>query len=273
MDEPLFDSMSAAAVILGVIALVTLKASQRATDSLNHARMLGLVGHVALGLSVSLLLLRWGQGFFSLPTDQRPSEWRAGLLMLFCGLGVGIAMRLLIVSDPRIRAWHFAMLVGCVEVALLLASAWKWMLLVLVIVTAVAWWSAKRRTWLAAPHAAATMEPALVAALSAALLLLVFGTWDHVLDRETQRKTRSPRYSAWPRLTALQDAWQRTNWTIKSSDPDSEAAVTKSASREQRIAWGLAALTIVFVTALKPVSRLSQIDMPAIADQETPHVS
>ncbi len=107
-------------------------------------------------------------------------------------------------------------------------------------------------------------EPALVLFASSALLLLLLGTWQHVVEHETQRKTRSPRYSAWPRATALRDAWERTGWTAKLQPSDDER-LPDAPSREQHVALGLGALLLLFVTAARYQPE------PKMADSEANH--
>lgn len=269
MGEPLFDGVSAAIVLSGAAAIIVLRSAESASADRN--RRLGLIGHLLLGVSISLLLYRWVDAVTSLPADARPSSWHSGALAVACGIGLVAAMKALIGLTASNRIQNFVIATLCGAAALMLAAAWEWAWLILTLLAsgvARTLWIAKRADRNAASHRDADeplREPALVLLVSAALLLLLLGTWQHVVEHETQRKTRSPRYSAWPRATALSDAWERTGWTVKPNTSDADARLPDAASREQHVALGLAVLLLVVVaTAWCPTE-------PTFADSETDH--
>lgn len=305
MNEPLWDGMSAAAVVFGVIAVVVLRIARGSPNPSSSTKTLSLVGYVALVLCLAVFLIRWAQGISALADDQRPSFVRSAALLMSCAAGVGVAISLLASRDQRAQRNHFAFLSGLVATACFFA-VWQWAVLVLVLIVPGVWFAtnSKReqsRTHLPQQnsnqsdvpaladalgstrqtpegvqinegHATATKEPVLVGVLTALLLLLLLGTWDHVFEREIQRETRSPRYSAWPRATALHDAWQRTGWTVKPEDKGSVKFVESTASREQHIAWGLGALMLVIAVAARGVSKSESDVPPTDLHQEPPHV-
>jgi hypothetical protein len=95
-------------------------------------------------------------------------------------------------------------------------------------------------------------ESGLIMLAAAALLVILLGTWQHVVEHEGQRLTRSTRYSAWPRATALANAWERSGWVVKRDehspqqfDRASVELMARTASREQNIAWGLGVMLLV----------------------------
>ena len=255
MGEPLFDGFSAAIVGSGAVAVWLLTLAGAETQNLARERRLNVIGHLWLGLAVSLLLYRWVEAVMSLPSDSRPNLWSSGALSAMCGIGLVAAMKTVIGGRRTHRLWHLAIAAACGAFALCIAAAWDWALLVLTLLTcgiALSMWISKRAA------SAATLddseidqprEPMLVFLISASLLLLLFGTWQHVVENETQRTTRSPRYTAWPRSTALSDAWERTDWKAKPGEADSSIRVTNAASREQQIALGLGILLLVVATS------------------------
>ena len=260
MGEPLFDGITAAIVLFGVAAVLVLRLAGTETTDVRLAFRLDVAGHVFLGIAVSLFLYRWISGVTALPSHVRPSAWMSGTLAIVCGLGIVAAVKAVIgVSDAR-RMRDFAIAAYCGAIALVVASAWDWGGLLLTLLTAgvglVMWRSARHRDVTAAdnsrePH----RESVLALIVSAAMLLLLLGTWQHVIENETHRQTRSPRYSAWPRATALRDAWERTGWIAKPKDDDSSQHAMKVASHEQRIALGLGSLLmVVVIVALRRAS-------------------
>ena len=273
MGEPLFDEISAAIVGSGAVAILLLRLACVETTNVDHARRLSIIGHLWLSLAVSLLLYRWIDAVTSLPSDSRPNLWKSGALTVMCGIGLVAAVKAVIGGAHTHRIWHFAIAATCGAVALIIAAAWDWALLMLALLTtglALAMWISKRAASAAVPDDEAVdqpREPVLVFCVSAALLLLLLGTWQHVVENETQRKTRSPRYSAWPRPTALRDAWERTDWTAKQGAADSSVRVSQAASREQRIALGLGVLLLVVATSAWHKSH------PKFAEAETDHAS
>ena len=253
MGEPLFDGITAAIVLFGVAAVLVLRLAVAQATDVRRAFRLDATGHVFLGIAVSLFLYRWISGVTALPSDVRPSSWVSGTLAVVCGLGIMAAVKAVIgVSDAR-RMRDFAIAAYCGAIALVVASAWDWGGLLLTLLTAgvalVMWRSARHRDVTATdnsrePH----RESVLALIVSAAMLLLLLGTWQHVIENETHRQTRSPRYSAWPRATALRDAWERTGWIAKPKGDESSQRAAKVASHEQRIALGLGSLLMVVVS-------------------------
>ncbi len=267
MGEPLFDGVSAAIVGSGAVAIWLLRLALAETTTVDRARRLSVIGHLWLGVAVSLLLYRWIDAVTSLPNGSRPNLWSSGALTVMCGIGVVAAVKAVIGGAGTQRACHFAITAACGVVALGIAGAWDWALLALVMSgLALAIWLSKRAANAPIPDGEAVdqpREPVLAVCISAALLLLLMGTWQHVVEHETQRQTRSPRYSAWPRPTALRDAWERTDWTAKQGADDSSIRVAKSASHEQRVALGSGVLLLVVAASAWHKSNLR------IAEPET----
>lgn len=251
MDESLFDGISAASIGSGAVAVLLLRMAAYEMTNVARARRLNVVGHLWLGLAVSFLLYRWIDAVTSLPSDSRPNLWRSGALTVTCGIGLVAAVKAVIDRAAALRVLHFAIAAACGAVVLGIAAAWGWALLVLALLTsglALAMWNSKRAVTgpiLDDEVIDQPREPVLVFLVSASLLLLLLGTWQHVVENETQRQTRSPRYTAWPRVTALRDARERTDWTAKPGDADSGVRVANAASHEQRIALGLGILLLV----------------------------
>lgn len=264
MGEPLFDGVSAAIVTSGTVAIIVLRFAEAANS--DRSRRLSLIGHLLLGVSISLLLYRWADAVTSLPTETRPSVWRSGALAVACGIGLVAAVKSVVGPTVLGRVTLLIAAVGFVESALLFAGEWRWALLLQVlwlgIFALVKWLSQRAGHKQAADECDRHREPALVLFVSAALLLLLLGTWHHVVEHETQRKTRSPRYSAWPRATALRDAWERTGWTAK-PNPKSAATQPDAASHEQHVAWGLGALLLVVVASARYQSDSKAVDPEA----------
>lgn len=271
MGEPLFDEISAAIIGSGAVAVWLLRLACAETTNVDRARRFSVIGHLWLGLAVSLLLYRWIDAVTSLPNGSRPNLWSSGALTVMCGIGVVAAVKAVIGGAGAQRVWHFAITAACGVVALGIAGAWDWALLTLVMSgLALATWLSKRAVNAAIPNDELDdqpREPVLVFGISAALLLLLLGTWQHVVEHETQRQTRSPRYSAWPRPTALRNAWERTDWTAKQGADDSSIRVAKSKSHEQRVALGLGVLLLVVAASALHKSNLR------LAETETDHAS
>lgn len=273
MGEPLFDEISAAIVVSGAVAVWLLRWADAETTNADRARRLNIIGHLWLGVAVSLLLYRWIDAVTSLPSDSRPNLWRSGALTVMCGIGLAAAVKAVIGGAHTQRVWHFSIAAVCGAVALCIAAAWEWALLVLALLTsglALATWISKRTASAAISDDEAVeqpREPVLVFCVSAALLLLLLGTWQHVVENEAQRKTRSPRYSAWPRSTALRDAWERTDWTAKQGADDSSIRVSQAAAHEQRVALGLGVLLLIVATSAWHRSHSK------FAEAETDHAS
>ncbi len=273
MGEPLFDEISAAILGSGAVAFLLLRWASAESANVDRARRLSVIGHLWLGLAVSLLLYRWIDAVKSLPSDSRPNLWSSGTLTTMCGIGLAAAVKAVIGGARTHRVWYFAIVAACGAVALGIAGAWDWALLLLALLTsglALSMWISKRAASAAVQNDEAAdqpREPVFVFCVSAALLLLLLGTWQHVFEHETQRKTRSPRYSAWPRPTALRDAWERTDWTAKQGADDSAMRVSKAASHEQLVALGLGVLLLVVAISAWHKSH------PKFADAEVDHAS
>ncbi len=250
MGEPLFDGITAGIVSFGVAAVLVLRMAVAEVSNARRAFRLDVAGHVLLGLSVSLLLSRWISGVTSLPSDVRPSTWLSGTLAIACGLGIVAAVKAVVGFSAARRTRDFAIAAVCGAVALAAALAWEWVLLLLAFLAVgggLAMWRLTRTRDVNVEDR--PREPVLVLIVSAAMLLLLLGTWQHVIENETQRQTRSPRYSAWPRATALRDAWERTGWIAKPGDDESIQRVANVASHEQGVALGLGALLLVVIAS------------------------
>jgi hypothetical protein len=254
MGEPLCDEISAALIGSGLVSIWLLRSANAETANLDRARRLTVIGHLWLGLAISLLLYRWIDALTSLPSALRPNLWRSGALTATCGIGLAAAVKAVIGEARRARIRNFAIASACGVVALGIAAAWNWAFLVLMLLIGsltLATWNSKRvasAVILDDERTDQSREPVLVCLVGAAVLLLLLGTWQHVVEYEAQRTTRSPRFSAWPRPSALRDAWERTDWTTKRGAADSSARVAKSASHEQRVALGLGLCLLVVST-------------------------
>ena len=273
MDEPLFDGVTAAIVFLGVAAVLVLRSSISVAANTERRQRLDLAGHLLLGIAISLLLYRWVDAMTALPADSRPNAWRGGALAVACGIGLVAALKAVIGVSITSRFRYFVIACASGTIALFIAAAWDWAVLLLVMLSAgVAW--AQWRSTDARDAAQVTdekepqREPVLVLLIAAMLLLLLLGTWQHVIDNEIQRRTRSPRYSAWPRATALRDAWERTGWIAKPEDDKSTQRVAKLASHEQAVALGLGALLLVVIASASCRANSER----AVSDPTTPEV-
>lgn len=254
MGEPLFDGVSAAIVLFGSVAVIVLRSVSVDAESVERTRRFHFVGHLLLGISVSLLLYRWIDAMTMLPADARPNVWLGGALSTACGIGLVAAVKAVIAESIASRVRYFVIAAASGAISLAIASAWDWALLLLALLSSgialVQWNSTRTRVTDSSPDdAEAPREPALVLTVSASLLLLLLGTWQHIVANEVQRKTRSSRYSAWPRATALRNAWERTGWVAKPNDDKSAEQVADVASQEQRIAIGLGSLLLVVAVA------------------------
>lgn len=268
MGEPLFDGLSAAIVASGAVAVWMLRSAAGETADSERARRLNVIGLLWLGVAVSLLLYRWIEATTSLPVASRPNVWTSGTLAVLCGIGVAAAVKAMVGGTREQQEASFAIMAVCAAGALLVAAAWEWALVAsaLLFGVIVARWFFKSPTNVACSEdetedeSDPPREPLLVFGVSTALLLLLLGTWQHVIEHETHRMTRSPRYSAWPRPTALRDAWERTDWVTKPGDVESRERVAETASREQRVAIGLSLLLLVVTAAAWRNSRFELTD-------------
>ena len=269
MDEPLFDGLTAAIVFLGASAVIVLRSATADVVNLERTKRLDIAGHLLLGIASSLLLYRWVDAMTILSPESRPNAWRGGALSAACGIGLIAAVKSVIGASMVGRVRYFVIAATSGTIALFIASAWDWAVLLLVMLSAgIAggqWFSTFART---VPQATDEKQPqgapALVLLLSAVLMLLLLGTWQHVIENETQRQTRSTRYSAWPRATALRNAWERTGWAAKPMVDESAKRVTDVAAREQRIALGLGSLLLIVAVS----ARCRTSHEPAIAEAD-----
>lgn len=250
MGESLFDGVSAAIVLFGSVAVIVLRSAGVDAENVERSRRFNLAGNVLLGIAVSLLLYRWIDAVTVLPTDARPNLWWSGALSTACGIGLVAAVKAVIAESIASRIHYFVIAAGSGVVSLVIASVWDWALLLVALlspgIALAQWGSIRTRVADSSTEDEETpREPALVLTVSALLLLLLLGTWQHVIANEVQRKTRSVRYSAWPRATALRNAWERTGWAAKPDDDKSAKQVVDVASHEQRIAMGLGSLLLV----------------------------
>ena len=254
MEEPLFDVMTAVIVCVGVASVVVLRSASHEATTAEHVPRLRLLGHLLLGIASSLLLYRWVDAMTALPLEIRPNAWRSGALIAACGIGLIAAVKAVTDLSTNGRFQYFVIAAACGAVSLFIAAVWNWAMLLSVLLLAgivsAQWRSKHIRT---APQLAneedSSHEPALATVVSAMLLLLLLGTWQHVIENETQRRTRSTRYSAWPRTTALRNAWERTGWIVKSRDDESAQKLAKIASHEQSVALGLGTLLLVVIAS------------------------
>lgn len=272
MGEPLFDGISAAVILAGAVAVLLLRSAVAETANPDRSRRLSVIGHVCLSIAVSLLLYRWIAAVTSLLLTFQPNVWRSGALSVACGIGLAAAVKAVIGGTSANLRRNFTVTGVCGVAALSIAATWEWALLVLAMLTsglALAMWLSQRPTSIAIPNDEPTQprEPVLVFCVCAALLLLLVGTWQHVVEHESHRRTRSPRYSAWPRPSALHDAWERTGWIPKTEDADSRVRVAEASTREQLVATGLGLLLLVVAVTAWQTSRHQ------IADAETDHAS
>ncbi len=283
MDEPLIDWVTVVAAFLGVAAVLTLRVDESVKTNADRVRQQHCVGLLLLTLCVGALMSRWVESLMALPLAMRPPVGRQVILAAVCGFGIAAAILSVTASTVAARMKSFLAVVANVVLALIVAAAWKWAALLIALLASGAYAavvSYRRinrragevklitssnqrerplcdRTYQADAFRPPTddtvpREPALVLITAVGLLLLLLGTWQHVVSREGQRTTRSQRYSAWPRVTALKDAWERTGWVAKADEKNSTQTnaesvqrVTVVAAREQRIAWGLGALLLV----------------------------
>ena len=224
------------------------------------------LGQVLLGFAVSLLLWRWIDSYWSVSSaGKTASVWLSiGLTAFFCGIGIAGAVNALFGVTAHSRQIGFLITCGCGVAAMLLAQAWLVALLSLTMLTGAAF---TERWW---PHGTAPRhpsplsggerepdtcdvyrpdhrvhEPTLLLVTGIGLLVLLLGTWQHVLDYEVQRKTRSQRYSAWTRPRALENAWERTDVLPRPTDPQSPARSGQLSARETATSAGLFALLLI----------------------------
>lgn len=273
MDEPLFDGVSAAIVLIGSGAVITLRLAVTDVANAARTRQFWIVGNVLLGIAVSLFLYRWIDSATSLSSPSRSDLWRSGLLVTTSAIGLVASVKSVLeqIAIRRIRFFVIAVVYGVISA--LIPATWDWFFQMLsspswppIIATSFlmilflsvlapgilnAVWFPFQETLVAksVDDHERLREPTLVLSISAAMLLLLLGTWQHAIANETQRETRSSRFSAWPRATALRNAWERTGWAVKPTDKSSEQRVAEIALSEQRIAWGLGSLLLILAIA------------------------
>lgn len=259
MNEPLFDSLTAVSAFLAVAAVLTLRPADPPPTNVDRIKQRHIAGLALLVLSVGALLYRWIGSVVTVPTDMRLGIVREALLTATCGFGIAAAILSVTATALADRVKSFLAVAACGAIALMIGVAWEWALL-WVSLLAFGCWAVLRITQRIAKTAESTIEmpddaprePGLIMFAAASVLVLLLGTWQHVVKNESQRNTRSQRYSAWPRATALANAWERSGWVVKSDennpkklDRASAELVTRLAAREQHIAWGLATMMLV----------------------------
>jgi len=277
MNEPLFDSLTAVSAFFAIAAVLTLRPADPPPTNVDRIKQRHVVGLVLLVLSVAALLFRWIDCLMTVPVELRSGAYgrvktgtdypillnfetiKHALLTIICGFGIVAAILSVTVVTVADRVKSFLAVAACGTIALMIAAAWEWALLWITLL-AFGCWAVLRITQRIAKTAESTIEmpdeaprePGLIMLAAASVLVLLLGTWQHVVKNESQRNTRSQRYSAWPRATALANAWERSGWVVKSDEnnpkkPDraSSELVTTLASREQHIAWGLATMMLV----------------------------
>ena len=259
MNEPLFDSLTAVSAFFAIAAVLTLQPADPPPTNVDRIKQRHIVGLALLALSVGALLYRWIGTVVTVPTGMRLGIIREALLTATCGFGIAAAILSVTAMALADRVKSFLAVAACGAIALMIAAAWDWALLWISLL-AFGCWAVLRITQRIAKTAESTIEmldeapreSGLIMLAAASVLVLLLGTWQHVVKNESQRNTRSQRYSAWPRATALANAWERSGWVVKSDEnnpknPDraSSELVTTLASREQHIAWGLATMMLV----------------------------
>ena len=259
MNEPLFDSLTAVSAFFAIAAVLTLRPADPPPTNVDRIKQRHIVGLALLVMSVGALLYRWIGSVVTLPTGLRLGIVREALLTATCGFGIAAAILSVTATALADRVKSFLAVAACGAIALMIGVAWEWALL-WVSLLAFGCWAVLRITQRIAKTAESTIEmpddaprePGLIMFAAASVLVLLLGTWQHVVKNESQRNTRSQRYSAWPRATALANAWERSGWVVKSDEnnpknPDRASAelVTTMAAREQHIAWGLGAMLLV----------------------------
>ncbi len=236
MDEPLVDWVSLAVVGLGLLG-ASLRRAEPGWGRLIASQLLLLC-------SVGLIVTRWVGSVTSLPDHQH--DWQSGTLMVCCGLGILAAVELVFASSPRRRLSVFVVVCLSGTVALLVCEA-LFAAVISIGVGAVVVGLAFRMKDGAAP--VEPRESVLIALACGAWLLLCLGTWNHVVDRESVRPSRSPRQSAWPRTTTLIDAWQRTDWLSYGNDAESVSRVEQINRHEHGLGLAFCVLLLVIAWA------------------------
>lgn len=259
MNEPLFDSLTAVSAFFAIAAVWTLKPADPPPANAECSNQRHAIGLSLLALSVGALLYRWIDSVMAFPVADRLSWVRQAFLTAVCGFGIAAAIMSVTATTLTARFKSFLAVAASGAIALMIAAAWEWVLLWIALL-AFGCWLAIRATQNDADSAEGRVdsfdetprESGLIMLAATAVLVLLFGTWQHVVEHESQRHTRSTRYSAWPRATALANAWERSGWVVKKdetnpqkSDPLSAELVTTLATREQHIAWGLGAMLLV----------------------------
>lgn len=257
MNEPLFDGLTAVSAFLAISAVLTLRPADPPPINLDRIKQRQVIGLVLLVLSIGALLYRWIDSVTAFPAELRLSLVRQALLTAVCGFGIAAAILSVTATTVAARVKSFLAVAACGVIALVLAAAWEWALLWIALL-AFGVWAVVRisRRAAIADDAVSDNDPrrelGLIMFAAASVLVVLLGTWQHVVKNESQRQTRSTRYSAWPRATALANAWERSGWVVKADENDSKKLdlasaelVSVLAAREQRIACGLGAMLLV----------------------------
>jgi hypothetical protein len=250
MGEPLLDHNSILVVVLGCFAVLLLRCQTTVSSRGNQPTPLRLLANILLGFAAWMLSVRWMNTQASIAADSRPSLWLSSLLSVACGLSVFFAVKTVVAESLAWRIRHFcATLAGCAA-ALFSVAFWLWGALLITLSVSVFVLFLRRPKPIAMLGLRRILrgeprESGLVTMTGAALLLVLLGSWQHVFDHEIQRQTRSPRFSAWPRASALRDAWERTGWIASPRDESSGNRVAVVSAQEQRVAWGLGSLLML----------------------------
>ena len=113
MGESLLDEFSAAIIGSGAVAVWLLQLACAESANFARARRLSVIGHLWLGLAVTLLLYRWVDAVTSLPSDSGSNLWSSGGLIAMCGIGLVAAVKTVIGGARHQRVWHFAIAILC----------------------------------------------------------------------------------------------------------------------------------------------------------------
>lgn len=250
MGEPLLDHNSILVVTLGCFAVLLLRWKTPEISQANLPSRLRLLGNILLGIAVWLLSVRWMNTQASIAAGSRPSLWLSSLLSVACGFSAFFAVKTVVVESLKWRIRYFCATLAGGVVALFSVAHWFWgtLLIALLVCVLVLRTRNLKTSAMLGLHGVVwgeSRESGLVMMAGAALLLMLLGSWQHVFDNELQRQTRSPRFSAWPRPSALHDAWERTGWITSPRDQSSASHATIVSTQEQRVAWGLGSLLML----------------------------
>jgi hypothetical protein len=247
MGEPLLDHKSILVVTLGCFAVLLLRWKTPEISQSNRPSRRCLLGNILLGIAVWMLSVRGMNTQASIAAGSRPSLGLSSLLSVACGLSAFFAVKTVVVESLKWRIWYFCATLAGVAVALFSVALGLWGALLMALAASVLIVLQRRpetvvRLGLCDDLLSKPRESGFVMLTGAALLLILLGSWQHVFDNEMQRPSRSTRFSAWPRASALRDAWERTRWIASERDEHSASRVASVSAQEQRVAWGLGSL-------------------------------